>query len=88
MTAIPEVPTPNPAEAARQIAQQARAVVEGLPNLIFITTEERTRLSVSATVPDRFLETCAAAMDENAALAAASKISAPQLRAVLATSQA
>ena len=88
MTAIPDVPTPSAAEAARQIAQQVRAVVGTLPGLVFITPEERTRLSASAAVPDRFLETCAAAMDENATLSTAGKMSAADLRGVLAGSQA
>lgn len=88
MTAIPEVPTPNAAETARQIAQQVRATVETLPGLVFITPDERIRLAVSATVPDRFLEACAAAMDESTALSAVGKISAAQLRTIVATAQA
>ena len=86
MTAIPEIP--NRADAARQIAQQVRATVETLPGLVFITPEERVRLSVSANVPDRFLEVTASAMDQNAALAAAAKMSAADLRAAVALAQA
>lgn len=88
MSVIPEVPTFNPLEVPRRIAQQVRAAVETLPGFTFITAEERSRLSSSAAVPDRFLEVCAASMEEHVALAAASKISAAELRSVLAVAQA
>lgn len=89
MTAIPDVPsTPNRVDAARQIAQQVRGIVETLPGLVFITPEERTRLAVSATVPDRFLETTASAMDQNTALAAVAKMSAADLRMAVIVAQA
>lgn len=88
MTAIPDVPTPDPGGPARLIAQQVRSAVETLPGLVFITDDERSRLSASAGVPDPFLETCAAAMDETTVLSAVGKMSAAELRVVIVVSQA
>jgi hypothetical protein len=89
MTAIPDIPdSPNRSEVARQIAQQVRALVETLPGLVFITAEERARLSASSTISDRFMELAASAMEEAKVLAEAGQLTAADIREVVSMSNA
>lgn len=75
-------------ETARQMAEQVRAIVETLPGFVFITKQESRRLAVAASVPDRFLEAAAGAMDQSPALASSAKMSATDLRSSIIEAQA
>jgi magnesium-transporting ATPase (P-type) len=90
MTTIPDVPT-SPStrtETARQALPQIRAIVEGLEGLTFLTPGERLRLSASANVRDRFLETVAIAMEGSGLLGSNTKLTPAHFREMIEYSQA
>jgi hypothetical protein len=87
MTTIPPTPI-NYEEAANAMMIQLRELVQSIPGFGYAAKGRRRKISSAAHVPDPFLEAVAVACDASVQLSAASELSAPELRGLIAFARA
>lgn len=86
MTSIPDIPS-NPSATQAALLAHVRAMQEMIAGFTFDRPETRRRYNLNASLPDRFINGVAVAIDASPGLARNLEFTSEDLRAVIAFTQ-